>query len=66
MPIALARWASGHVSDTRAAPLVHSPPMPSPNRNRHTPNCQTVVDKPHANVKTEYTSRLPINAGRRP
>jgi hypothetical protein len=44
---------SGHVSDTIAAPLVHSPPMPSPSKNRNTPSIQTLCARPHAAVNTE-------------
>ena len=64
--MALPRCSSGQVSDTSAAPLVHSPPMPSPSRKRQTASCQIAVVNPHANVKSEYTRRLPTRAGRRP
>ena len=35
-PSALPRCSAGHVSDTSAAPLAHSPPMPMPSRMRKT------------------------------
>ncbi len=63
---ALPRCLSGHVSDTIAAPLVHSPPIPSPSRNRNTASCHTSCANPHAAVNTEYTRMLASIAGRRP
>ena len=38
-PSALPRCCAGHDSDTSAAPLVHTPPMPSPRKMRKTTNC---------------------------
>ena len=52
-PSARPRCFAGHVSDTSAAPLAHSPPMPRPSNARNTANCQRFCDSPHAAVKTE-------------
>ncbi len=65
-PSALPRSFSFQVSDTSAAPLAHSPPIPKPRKMRNTANCANVCAKPHAAVKTEYTSTLSISARVRP
>jgi hypothetical protein len=52
-PNARPRCAAGQVSDTSAAPLAHSPPMPRPRSARKIANCHSVCDSPHAAVNTE-------------
>ena len=52
-PSARPRCFAGHVSDTSAAPLAHSPPMPSPSSARNTANCHRFCDSPQAAVNTE-------------
>ena len=52
-PSALPRCSADHVSDTSAAPLAHSPPMPSPRNIRKTASWATVWANPQAAVKTE-------------
>jgi len=53
MEIALARSSSGQVSATSVAPVFHSPPMPSPRRNRKTASIRAEVARPEANEQTE-------------
>ena len=60
------RDLAGQLSDTNAAPLAHSPPMPSPSNARKNANCQNVCDKPQAAVNTEYSSTLAIMERVRP
>ena len=60
------RVFDGQLSDTSAAPLAHSPPMPSPRSARKIANCQRVCENPHAAVNTEYIRMLPISARVRP
>ena len=50
---ALARWRAGNDSDTSAAPVAHSPPIPSPSSTRNTASCRAVCANPHAAVKIE-------------
>ncbi len=45
-PSALPRCSAGQVSDTSAAPLAHSPPMPIPSRMRNTASCHDVLGEP--------------------
>ena len=52
-PRALPRCRAGQVSETRAAPLAHSPPMPMPSSTRNTASIVTEVASPHAAVNTE-------------
>ena len=53
MPRALPRCSAGQVSQTSAAPLAHSPPIPRPRKMRKTASMTTPVAKPQAAVKTE-------------
>ena len=60
------RVGAGHDSDTSAAPLAHSPPMPSPRQTRNVASCQRFLDKPQSAVKIEYRRTLAIKARLRP
>ena len=44
--MAFPRSRAGHVSATRAAPLAHSPPMPSPSSTRKTARCKRRLREP--------------------
>ena len=65
-PSARPRTRSGHVSETSAAPLAHSPPMPKPRKMRNTASCNADCANPQAAVKIEYNSTLNIRARVRP
>ena len=65
-PSARPRLDEGHDSDTSAAPLAHTPPMPKPRKMRRTANCTRVLAKPQRNVKIEYSATLSISARVRP
>src|SRR5207253_11427186 len=56
----------GHVSATSVAPVFHSPPMPSPSRNRATANIAMLFASPDANEQSEYVRMLAISACLRP
>src|SRR5947209_4759593 len=60
------RVAAGHDSDTSAAPLAHSPPIPNPRHTRKAASCHRLRDKPQSAVKIEYKSTLAIKARLRP
>ena len=65
-PSALPRVSAGHVSDTSAAPLAHSPPMPNPSSTRKMASCHMFCASPHRPVKIEYSRTLPMSARVRP
>src|SRR5581483_9651896 len=65
-PNALPRCSAGQVSETSAAPLAHSPPIPIPRRMRNRPSCHRFCASPQSPVKMEYKSTLPISARFRP
>ena len=52
-PSALPRSRAFQVSDTSAAPLAHSPPIPMPRKMRNTASCSAVCANPQAAVNTE-------------
>ncbi len=52
-PSALARCSGGQVSAMSAAPVVHSPPMPSPRMNRQIASWTIVWERPQAPLATE-------------
>ena len=63
---ALPRWRSGQVSETSAAPLAHSPPIPMPRQMRKIASSSAELANPQAAVNTEYSSTLAISARVRP
>src|SRR3954452_25232643 len=65
-PSARPRLEDGHDSDTSAAPLDHTPPIPKPRNVRRITNCASVLANPQRNVKTEYNATLIISARVRP
>ncbi len=56
----------GQVSATRVAPAFHCPPIPSPNKNRKQASMVTLVENPHAKVKSEYVKMHMLIVRRRP
>ena len=52
-PSALPRCSGGHVSAISAAPVVHSPPMPSPSMKRKIASWTIVVERPQAPLASE-------------
>ena len=53
-PSALPRCSGGQISAMSAAPVVHSPPIPSPSTKRKNASWVMVCDKPLAKLASEY------------
>src|SRR5713226_3631459 len=62
----MVRRSSGQSSETSAAPTDHSPPMPTPARNRKIARVHTPVENAASKVKNEKQKMLNIMVRTRP